>query len=155
MYIYRNWDDFARYLLWYQTIENHNAREKSSMCGQIRVWWHILTCSVTEPSCSHPTWWRHQMETFPCYWPFVWGIHRSSVNSPHKGQWRGALVFSLICVRLKGWINNREAGDLRRYHVHYDVTVMIVDIRLLCIMKGETDPSHFYIISIQISISVD
>ena len=24
------------------------------------------------------------------YWPFVWGIHRSLVNSPHKDQWRGA-----------------------------------------------------------------
>ena len=64
MYIYRNWDDFARYLLWYQTIENDNARENSSVCGQIRVRWHILTCTVTEPSCSHPTWWRHQMKTF-------------------------------------------------------------------------------------------
>ena len=25
---------------------------------------------------------------FPRYWPFVRGIHRSPVNSPHKGQWR-------------------------------------------------------------------
>ena len=29
--------------------------------------------------------WKH----FRRYWPFVWGIHRSPVNSPHKGQWRG------------------------------------------------------------------
>ena len=36
--------------------------------------------------------WKH----FQRYWPFVRGIHRSSVNSPHKGQWRGALIFSLI-----------------------------------------------------------
>ena len=37
--------------------------------------------------------WKH----FPRYWPFVWGIHRSpGTNSPHKGQWRGALVFSFI-----------------------------------------------------------
>ena len=33
---------------------------------------------------------------FPRYWPFVRGIHRSPVNSPHKGQWRGAMMFSLI-----------------------------------------------------------
>ena len=46
-------------------------------------------------------WWRHQMETFPCYWPFVRGIHQSSVNSPHKGMWREALMFSLICA----WVN--------------------------------------------------
>ena len=41
--------------------------------------------------------WKH----FPRYWPFVRGIHRSPVNSPHKGQWRGALMFSLICVWIK------------------------------------------------------
>ena len=40
--------------------------------------------------------------------------HRSPVNSPHKGQWRGALMFSLICVWVNGWVNNCEAGDLRR-----------------------------------------
>ena len=64
--------------------------------------------------------WKH----FPRYWPFVRGIHRSPVNSPHKGQWRGALMFTLICTRIKGWVNNREAGDLRRYRAHYDVIVM-------------------------------
>ena len=64
--------------------------------------------------------WKH----FPLNWPFVRGIHWSPVNSPHKGQWRGALMFSLICTRINGWVNNREAGDLRRHRAHYDVTVM-------------------------------
>ena len=68
--------------------------------------------------------WKH----FPRYWPSVRGIHRSSVNSPYKGQWRGALMFSLICVWINGWANNREAGDLRRYRAHYDVTVMQIDL---------------------------
>ena len=31
---------------------------------------------------------------------------------------------SLICVWINSWVNNREAGDLRRYRAHYDVTVM-------------------------------
>ena len=48
----------------------------------------------------------------------------SPVNSPHKDQWRGALVFSLICARINGWVNNREASDLRRHRTHYNVTVM-------------------------------
>ena len=65
-----------------------------------------------------------QWKYFPRYWPFVRGIHRSPVNSPHKGQWRGALIFSLICAWINGWVNNREAGDLRRHHAHYDVIVM-------------------------------
>ena len=60
----------------------------------------------------------------PCYWLYGRGIHRSPVNSPHKGQWRGALMFSLICVWINSLVNYREAGDLRRYCAHYDVTVM-------------------------------
>ena len=47
------------------------------------------------------------------------------VNSPYKGQWRGALMFSLICVWINGWVNNREAGDLRRHRGHYNAIVMI------------------------------
>ena len=54
--------------------------------------------------------WKH----FPRYWSFVRGIHRSMVNSPHKGQWHGALMFYLICAWINSWVNNREAGDLRR-----------------------------------------
>ena len=33
-------------------------------------------------------------------------------------------MFTLICVWINGWVNNREAGDLRRYRGHYDVIVM-------------------------------
>ena len=69
-------------------------------------------------------WWRHHMKTFPRYWPFVRGIHWSSVNSLHKGQWRGALVLSLIYAWMNNLVNNREAGDLRRHRPHYGVTVM-------------------------------
>ena len=62
---------------------------------------------------------------FPRYRPFVREIHRSPVNSPHKGQRRRALMFSLICDWINSWVKNREAGDLRRHRVHYDVIVMI------------------------------
>ena len=69
--------------------------------------------------------WKH----FPRYWPFVRGIHRLPVNSPHKGQWRGALMFSLIYAWKHVWVNNREAGDLRRHRVNYDIIVMIYQYR--------------------------
>ena len=64
--------------------------------------------------------WRH----FPRHWPFVQGIHRSPVNSPHKGQRRGALMFSLIYTWTNSWLNKGDVGDLRRPRVHYAVTVM-------------------------------
>ena len=85
-------------------------------------WQYPLNCSVLHDDVIK---WTH----FPRYWPFVRGIHRSPVNSPHKGQWRGALMFTLICVWINGWVNNREAGDLRRNRAHYDVTVMSCHFR--------------------------
>ena len=58
----------------------------------------------------HPTtWWRHQMETFPRYWPFVRGIQRWPVNSPHKGQWRGALMF-FFDLRLNKRLSKQSQG---------------------------------------------
>ena len=72
--------------------------------------------------------WRHKLEEFPRYWPFVRGIHRSPVDSPdspHKGQRRGALIFSLICAWTNDWANNRIAGDLLHRCAHYGVAVMI------------------------------
>ena len=71
-----------------------------------RRWWFTHNDDVIK--------WKH----FPRYWPFVRGIH------PHKGQWSGALMFSLICALINDWVNNGEAGDLRRHRVHYDVIVM-------------------------------
>ena len=58
-------------------------------------------------------------------WPFVRGTHRSPVNSPRKGQWRGALMFSLIRTWTNSWVNNGDAGDLRRHRAHCDVSVMV------------------------------
>ena len=43
---------------------------------------------------------------------------------PHKGQWRGALMLSLICAWINGWVNNREAADLRCHRANYDITLM-------------------------------
>ena len=45
-------------------------------------------------------------------------------NSPGTGD---AGLWSLNCVWIDGWVNNREAGDLRRNQAYYDVIVMIVE----------------------------
>ena len=64
--------------------------------------------------------WKH----FPRYWLFVRGIHLSPVISPHKDRWRGTLMFPLFCAWTNRWVNNRDAGDLRRHRAHYDVILM-------------------------------
>ena len=84
--------------------------------------WHICGVYTKESIHVDVIKWKH----FPRYWPFVRVIHRSPVNSLHKGQWRRALMSSLICTWINGWVNNREAGDLRRHLGHYDVTVMFL-----------------------------
>ena len=45
-------------------------------------------------------------------------------KSRHRGQWRGARVFSLIYAWTITWANNEDACDLRRHSVHHDVIVM-------------------------------
>ena len=68
------------------------------------------------------TWWRHQMETFSALLALCAG--NSPVYSPHKGQWRGASIFSLIWACSNSWANKGDAGDLRCHGAHYDVIVM-------------------------------
>ena len=100
--LYSKSNSTMSYILWLDFIEHDN-------CSGVSVIHHDDVIK-----------WKH----FPRNWPFVREIHRSPVNFPHKGQWRGALMFSLIYAWINVWVNNREAGDLRRQHGHYDVIVM-------------------------------
>ena len=85
-----------------------------SVCVSCRCWVALFSIMMTSSNGN----------IFHVTGPLCGGIHRWLVNSPHKGQWRGALVFPLIC----GWADNCEADDLRRHCVHYAVSVM----RWLC-----------------------
>ena len=69
------WNTPAKYPKWEYIVDSPNVFIKQSNHDDVIKWKH-----------------------FPRYWPFVRGIHRSPVNSPHKGQWRGALMFSLMSV---------------------------------------------------------
>ena len=85
--------------------------------------------------------WKH----FPRCWLFVRGIHRSPVNFPYKGQWRAALMFSLVCASMNNWINNREAGDLRRNRAQYDVTPMT--LLVIPIKKSKYHRNRFHVMT--------
>ena len=101
------------------------------------IWRHReRTRAISAEACP---WWRHQRKHFPRYWPFVRGIHRSPVNSPHKGQWRGALMFFFyLCPKKRlskqswGWWFETPSGPLWRhsdaihclkYHSKFDFSV--------------------------------
>ena len=119
--------------LWGKTCDKHNCFHFNKTSAISHCYGLVFCAYLT--FCPVGSWifhddvikWKH----FPRYWPFVWVIHQSTVNYPHKGQWREALMFSLICAWLNGWVNNREAGDLRCHPAHYDVIVMwLVEIIL-------------------------
>ena len=82
----------------------------------------------------HMSWWRHLMETYSAL--LAIGARNSPMNFPHKGQWRGALILSLICAWLNGRVINREVGDLIHYHAHCDIIIMYCLTNILRGSKG-------------------
>ena len=109
---------------WFETTKcslwRHCNGERDARCIEIRNL--VYFCHDRDHSGFHDD--VIKWKPFPRNWPFVHGIHRSPVNSPHKGQRRRSLMFSLIYARINGWVNTGDAGDLRRHHPHYDVIVM-------------------------------
>ena len=127
----------------YITFQDINLQPYFKIACVKSVLWHALISSVVNVSLSGRSWgywtasnnfkcysmlpycvrflwldinihddvikWKH----FPRYGPFVRGIHRSPVNCPHKGQWCGAVMFSLICAWTNGWVNNQDTSDFR------------------------------------------
>ena len=90
---------------------------------------------------ARPWWlikWKHLWH-FPRCWPFMRGIHRSTVDSPHKGQWSGALMFSLMCAWTNGllykpwscwWFETRWYSQWRHCNDTFPQTT-------LCANKGQ------------------
>ena len=81
----------------------------------------ILLYNVACPFCMMTS---SNGNIFRVIGPLCW----SPVDSPHRGKWRGALVFSLIYAWTNDWANNLDTSDLRRHSAHYDVTVICVSI---------------------------
>ena len=125
------------YNVWWTTVpgSHHNCIKIENECSyvsQIALWcfrcviWCMFTFVMTLFLLE--SWWRHQMETFSAL------LAICARNSPVLGEFPAqrpvtrSLVFSLICAWISGWVNNREAGYMRRYRVHYDVMVMVSNV---------------------------
>ena len=70
-----------------------------------------LTTEQTSKLCIMKT--SSNGNIFPVTGPLCGEFTGHWVNSPHKGQWRGTLMFSLICAWINGWVHNCDAGDLK------------------------------------------
>ena len=128
----QSYDCPSRSIVWswniwgiWSLLEHNKDNRTQTKFLEYTLWYkNILT--LKRVLNEHLTWWRRQMETFSALLALCAGNSPVPVNSPHKGQWRGALMLSLICAWIHNWVNNREAGDLRRHRGHYDVTLMIL-----------------------------
>ena len=84
-----------------------------------QIWNYILRFRDFPKSCWKTpyslAWWRHDMETFPPYWPFVKGIRRSPVDSPNKGSVRQSFGVFFDVRLINGWRNGGVSSDLRRH----------------------------------------
>ena len=128
------WISWAKYVnklfcLWWVLCWTGNLEHNSHY-----IWWAILRFFWRR---SALTWWRHQTKTFSTLLALCGG------NSPVTGEFSSqrpvtqSFDASLICSWINGWLNNREAGDLRRYHAYDDVTVMDV----LPLITGDSSAS--------------
>ena len=103
-------------------------------CTQDSTWPQasIATDTSLVPNRRHDNyvyqWWPRCMTPYGAMRPLdIDAEHYNNASKNilcHKGHWRGALMFSLICAWINGWENSRMVGDLRRHRAHYDVIVM-------------------------------
>ena len=101
---------------------------------EIEAWWSIMMMSPQREEVKQNMMTSSNKKNFRVTGPLC----RKFTGPrwiPRKGHWHGALMFSLICVWINGWVNNREAGDWRRYRAHYDVTLCLND-QMFCRFKS-------------------
>ena len=119
----------------YELLFLHQSNRQRRINWWVK-WWYLTTKQKVIARHDDVMKWKH----FPCYWLFVrW--YRSALHSPHKGQWFGALMFSLIFA----WtVNSRDAGGLRRHRAHYDITVMVQHSHVLSPRYPNVTFCHWY-----------
>ena len=85
----------------------------------------IIHCIVEEDEIR---WQRHQMEQFSALLDLCAGTSPVTGEFPTQRPMTRSLMFCLICAWINDWVNNRDAGDLRRHRAHYDVIVMFTEV---------------------------
>ena len=95
----------------WKQLQIHKSGAKYCACRMKIVYDYTRTKSRScETNCAL---WRHQMDTFSALLDLCAGKSPVTDDFPSQGQWRGALMFSLICAWINGWVNNHEAGGLK------------------------------------------
>ena len=125
----------------YLCMKIYTTYSKLLIMGLLCSWWHCWKGLMHDDVIK----WKHF--TRDCF--FVRGFHPSAVDSPHKGQWSRALMFSLTRAWTNTWVNNGDAGDLRRHRAHHGVIVMVCWCDKFCIqceVQNDTTSSNYYMV---------
>ena len=121
-------------------VADEPIRMRCVSCGHLQIMeWRLVSIWLQETKEHDDVIkWKH----FPRYWPFVREIHRFPVNSTHKGQWRGALIFSDIFARINDWVNNGEAGEfetqscpLWRHRIKIVILITSLEVPVVILTK--------------------
>ena len=96
--------------------------QRASDAENVSIWWrhHVGGCCFGAINTTAKYFYRQHDEViiwkrFPCYWPFVRGIHRPPVTR--------IFIFTYLLDWISGSTNGWVGGDLGRYGGHYDVAV--------------------------------
>ena len=119
--MYFSWFSFSSASVYFHLFHPHNHHLSPNSPRLMLLFVKCATVNKVYLILSYLIKWKPLSR----YWPLVRGNHRSPVDSPHKGQWRGALMFSWSAPE-QTRANNRDVGDLRRHRAHYDVIVVRV-----------------------------
>ena len=132
---------------WVANMDTYKHMHPSLIVAQRRHLEHrsvsILSLSSVPPVIGHfLDQWIHFHDDV-----IKWKIFR--VTGPLSGEFtghrwiprKGPLMFSLICAWIDGWVNNHEAGNLRRHRAYYDVIVMCAFSRYILQTKWRFLPA--------------
>ena len=109
----------------------------------------LMPCPLDSPGHPHLGIWDNQVfvihgAEFQIY-IYIYMMTSSNENifhvTGHRGQWHGALMFSLICAWANGSVKNQDTGDLRRHRAHYDANVMTCSV---CARNGRNTNIYIY-----------
>ena len=95
------------------------------------LWTYLSIVSDMLLIFQYVTWRHHQMETCSALLALCAGNSPVTGEFPSQRPVTRSFDVSLICALISGWVNNREAGDLRRNRAHYDFIVMLYNAILV------------------------
>ena len=128
-------------VLWHSLKINFTSHQDINLWNEFEKYtWKVTSTSTI----GVKAWWSHQMETFSALLAICAGNSPVRDEFPTQRPVTRSFDFFLFDLRpINGWVNTGEAGDLRRYRAHYDVTVIELKKPTKKCYFNQTPPKSF------------